>query len=103
MGLSVTQYLNQFRLTKAKQLLSETDFSITRICFDVGFNSLTHFERVFKHIEGQSPSEYRKANPLKKVKKVAKEATDVGHFSFPDVILKESMMIGEKHAAGRTK
>ena len=100
MGMSLTQYLNHFRLTRAKQLLSETDFSITRVCFDVGFNSLTHFERVFKHIERQSPSEYRKAIQPKKVKEVAKKATDVEHFSFPHVILKESMTIGEKHAAG---
>ena len=87
MRMSPSQYLNSFRVTKAKQLLNETNLLITQICFDVGFNGLTHFGRVFKQIEGCPPSEYRKAQNGKKSKFVEKKATDVEHFSLPKTII----------------
>ncbi len=83
MGIPCRQYLSRFRISKAKQLLSETDLSISQICFDVGFNSLTHFGRVFKQSEGGTPSKYRKAINAKKAKNVEKKATDVEPFSLP--------------------
>ena len=83
MGISCSQYLNLFRITQAKQRLGSTDLSISQICFEVGFNSLTHFERVFKQNEGGTPSKYRKAITAKKAKNVEKKATDVEPFSLP--------------------
>jgi AraC-like DNA-binding protein len=80
-GMSCWQYLNNFRIIKAKQLLSETDLSITQICYETGFSSLTHFERVFKQIEGQTPSEYRKVANPKKARFVVKKAINEEHFS----------------------
>ncbi len=62
MGINLIPYLSRLRIKKAKSLLGSTPYSVTRICFDVGFNDLSHFERVFRSIEGISPSTYRKQN-----------------------------------------
>lgn len=58
-GITCNKYLMSFRIKQAKKLLKESDLNITEICFEVGFNNLTHFERVFKGLEGITPSEYR--------------------------------------------
>ena len=58
-GLSLTQFIQTRRITEAKKLLTDRKRSITEICFACGFNSLTSFNRVFRRIERQSPSQYR--------------------------------------------
>lgn len=58
-GTTCNKYLSILRIEKAKELLKETELSVTEICFEVGFNYLTHFERVFKGLEGTTPSVYR--------------------------------------------
>jgi AraC-like DNA-binding protein len=59
MGITCNKYLSILRIRKAKELLSQTELSVTEICYEAGFNSLTHFERVFKKLEGVTPSAYR--------------------------------------------
>lgn len=59
-GKSFPQLLNEYRIKDAKQLLLDTDASIKVVAEEVGFNSLPSFNRVFKEIEGRSPSDYRK-------------------------------------------
>jgi AraC-like DNA-binding protein len=49
------------RIEKAKALLLEPNRRISEVAYDVGFQSLTHFNRVFRKIEGQSPSNYRQS------------------------------------------
>jgi len=58
-GLTFTQYLARVRIEKAKSLLLEPHRRINEVAYDVGFQSLTHFNRVFKEIVGRSPSSYR--------------------------------------------
>jgi AraC-like DNA-binding protein/ligand-binding sensor protein len=58
-GLNFTDYLSRVRIEKAKNLLLNPNLRISEIAFEVGFQSLTHFNRVFKKILGQSPTEYR--------------------------------------------
>ena len=53
-------YLNAYRVKKAKILLTETDDSVSDISFRVGFTQHKNFCRIFKEINGLSPSEYRK-------------------------------------------
>lgn len=53
------QYLMQQRITKAKDLLRNSDMSVTEICFEVGFESLGSFSTLFRKIAGTSPSAYR--------------------------------------------
>ncbi|MEY2466859.1 MAG: hypothetical protein QOD03_1380 [Verrucomicrobiota bacterium] len=58
-GINFTDYLSRVRLEKAKNLLLNPNLRVSEIAFEVGFQSLTHFNRVFKRVLGQSPTEYR--------------------------------------------
>jgi AraC-like DNA-binding protein len=58
-GLNFTDYLSRVRIEKSKQLLLNPNLRISEIAYEVGFQSLTHFNRVFKRILGQSPTDYR--------------------------------------------
>ena len=60
MGQPFVQYRNEFRVSKAKELLITSQESITNIAFDTGFSDSTYFIRVFKEITGMTPSEYKK-------------------------------------------
>jgi len=58
-GINFTDYVARIRIEKSKNLLLNPNLRISEIAFEVGFQSLTHFNRVFKKILGQSPTEYR--------------------------------------------
>jgi AraC-like DNA-binding protein/ligand-binding sensor protein len=58
-GLNFTDYVSRVRVEKAKNLLLNPNLRISEIAYEVGFQSLTHFNRVFKRITGQSPTHYR--------------------------------------------
>lgn len=62
-GINFTDYLSRVRIEKAKNLLLNPNLRISEIAYEVGFQSLTHFNRVFKRILGQSPTEYRAQLP----------------------------------------
>ncbi len=64
LGMSYTQYVASLRVSRAKVLLSGTALSVTEICYESGFNDLSHFERVFLRSTGASPSRYRRARRL---------------------------------------
>ena len=58
-GINFTDYVARIRIEKSKNLLLNPNLRISEIAFEVGFQSLTHFNRVFKKILGQSPTDYR--------------------------------------------
>ncbi len=58
-GINFTDYLSRVRIEKSKNLLLNPNLRVSEIAFEVGFQSLTHFNRVFKKILGHSPTEYR--------------------------------------------
>ena len=58
-GANYTDFVSRVRLEKAKTLLLNPNYRVSEIAFEVGFKSLTHFNRVFKRIAGESPTEYR--------------------------------------------
>jgi AraC-like DNA-binding protein/ligand-binding sensor protein len=58
-GINFTDYLSRVRIEKAKNLLLNPNLRVSEIAFEVGFQSLTHFNRVFKKTVGQSPTEFR--------------------------------------------
>ena len=58
-GVNFTDYVSRVRIEKAKDLLLNPNLRVSEIAYEVGFQSLTHFNRVFKRILGQSPTEYR--------------------------------------------
>lgn len=57
-----TQYLQQLRITEAKKLLLETDMSISQISYQVGFQTLSHFNKTFKSMTDHTPKSWRKLN-----------------------------------------
>lgn len=67
-GINFTEYVSRLRIEKARELLANPNFRISEIAFEVGFQSLTHFNRVFRKLLGEAPTSYREkiavpANP----------------------------------------
>lgn len=62
-GLTFTEYLGRVRVEKAKSLLLNPHLRVSEVAFEVGFQSLSQFNRVFKRITGSSPSDYRQRLP----------------------------------------
>ena len=60
-GIAFVQFVQVARVDAAKKLMKDTSRSITEICFSCGFNSVTNFNRVFRHIEFCSPRQFRKS------------------------------------------
>lgn len=58
-GYAPAQYLQQLKINKAKQLLTETTQSVKEIAFQLNYNSTEHFFSVFKAKTKQTPTEYR--------------------------------------------
>ncbi|MFK7772009.1 MAG: AraC family transcriptional regulator [Saprospiraceae bacterium] len=53
-----SQFVNEFRISVACKKLLLDDFSISEICYEVGFTNLSNFNRQFKKITGFTPSQY---------------------------------------------
>ncbi len=60
MGMPFTKYINNIRIITAQRLLADGNISIQAVASSVGFESLTHFERIFKSITGVTPNQYKK-------------------------------------------
>jgi len=61
---SFTDYVNDLRLGHAARLLTETEMTISEICFDSGFNNVSNFNRTFKKKIGFTPSGFRTQQKL---------------------------------------
>tara|TARA_R100000027_G_scaffold50114_4_gene38796 strand:+ start:13893 stop:14822 length:930 start_codon:yes stop_codon:yes gene_type:complete len=62
--ITFTDYLSRVRIEKAKTLLANRNFLVSEIAFEVGFESISQFNRSFKRITGQSPTEFRRKREL---------------------------------------
>ena len=58
-GLTFTDYLGRVRVEKAKNLLLNPHLRVSEIAYTVGFQSLTHFNRMFRKLTGESPTDFR--------------------------------------------
>ena len=58
-GKTAFQFIREFRINKACQMLINGEKNISQICFDTGFNSLSSFNRVFKSLKLISATEYK--------------------------------------------
>jgi len=63
-GLNFADYVARVRVEKTKNLLLNPNLRISEIAFEVGFQSLSQFNRSFRRVAGVSPKEYRKSNAL---------------------------------------
>ena len=60
-GTTVTDYRNELKLTKAKEMLVSTDCKISDIAYSCGFGSASYFSKIFFESEHILPSQYREA------------------------------------------
>jgi YesN/AraC family two-component response regulator len=60
-GMTFSDYLTQLRIQRAKELLSDESMSVSEIAEIVGYNDYFYFIKVFKKVQGISPSKYRKS------------------------------------------
>lgn len=59
-GMTFSQFVTQYRLNTACELLKHSQKGVSEVCYTVGFNDLPHFVRVFTGAMRMSPSKYRK-------------------------------------------
>jgi AraC-like DNA-binding protein/ligand-binding sensor protein len=58
-GMTFTEYLSKVRVLKARTLLENPHARVSEVAFAAGFQSLTHFNRIFRKFTGHSPTAYR--------------------------------------------
>lgn len=59
-GVTLIEYLNRIKVDLACKLLMDPDLSVMEVCYDSGFNNLSHFNKQFRQVTGSTPTEYRK-------------------------------------------
>ncbi len=58
-NMTFTDFVNQYRITQAKTLLLK-NISVSEACYEVGFDSVSYFNKLFKKLTGENPSAFRK-------------------------------------------
>jgi AraC-like DNA-binding protein len=58
---SYIDFLTEIRIGQARKLLQQNDLSISQICFEVGFNNLSNFNRKFRELCEITPTEFRRS------------------------------------------
>lgn len=61
LGINFKEYIRNVRMERARTLLRDGDMPVKQIAEEVGFGSMTYFTRVFKSVEGVTPTEYRES------------------------------------------
>lgn len=59
-GRTFSRFLNQARISRASRLLVESEQNVLAISLECGFGSLSHFNRVFAELKGDSPGQWRR-------------------------------------------
>ena len=58
-GETFTRYLMKVRIQKAKELLKDSTYKVYEVGYKVGYGDIKYFVKIFKDMEGITPSEYR--------------------------------------------
>ena len=58
-GFSPARYISEVRMSKAKELLTNTSMTIKEVAYLVGYNNHDYFFTAFRHLTGHTPAEYR--------------------------------------------
>lgn len=58
-GINFTNYVGIKKVTKSKKLLKNTDLAVAEVAYELGYNESSYFCKVFKGIEGITPTQYR--------------------------------------------
>lgn len=59
-GMTLMDYISKRRIENAKELLGQSGFKVYEVAEHVGYESIAHFNRIFKRETGMSPKEYQK-------------------------------------------
>ena len=70
-GMSFVQHVNRMRIHRACELLIDTDLSVADICFRVGYNNVSNFNRHFLAQKGVPPSRFRALQQMNILSRVA--------------------------------
>ncbi|MCM1025074.1 MAG: AraC family transcriptional regulator [Roseburia sp.] len=73
LGMSPQQFLTTFRITKARELLDSTTYSIESIALSCGYSDALVFTKAFHAMKGISPSQYRKLSHRESTKEQLQE------------------------------
>ena len=73
MGISPQEYLMQYRMDKAREILLESDISVQEIALRVGYDNALTFSKIFKSYYGLSPAYYRQEKREAREKKTGEE------------------------------
>ena len=66
-GINFVEYVARTRVEKARNLLLNPNRRVSEVAFEVGFQSLSQFNRAFKKVVGEAPRDYRAKLPLAEV------------------------------------
>lgn len=58
-GITINNYINKIRIDNSATLIKNSDLSIKEIALSCGFVNISHFNRIFKNITGQTPKDLR--------------------------------------------
>ncbi|MFI3200111.1 MAG: response regulator [Eubacteriales bacterium] len=58
-GITYSHYITELRIGKAKELIQKTDFTLSEISDQIGFNDYFYFSKKFKKVVGVTPSSYQ--------------------------------------------
>lgn len=59
-NMTFTEFVNQYRIERAKNLLMQ-NHNVTETCYAIGFESISYFNKLFKQIVGENPSDFRRS------------------------------------------
>ena len=59
-NMTFTEFVNQYRIERAKNLLMQNN-NVSETCYAVGLDSLSYFNKLFKEIAGENPSDFRRS------------------------------------------
>jgi AraC-like DNA-binding protein len=79
-GLTFTDYVARVRLEDARTRLLNPNLRISEVAYDVGFQSLTQFNRAFKRIVGCSPTQFRESLPKRRLYSAVRPVRQTEHF-----------------------
>ncbi len=58
-GLSINEYIRNLKMERAAELIEDKNFSVSQASYEVGFNNLKYFRKVFKEKFGKTPREFK--------------------------------------------
>lgn len=59
-NMTFTEFVNQYRIERAKNLLMQ-NHNVSETCYAIGFESISYFNKLFKQIVGENPSDFRRS------------------------------------------